>query len=109
MMVAATWLTQLVIVTRHVGHTWGMEHMVTRYNVALWLPHLHPLLALGADDVTVLAAGDRGLAGDGQAHRAHHRLLQLPQERLGLGPLLLQFCLPLAQPVLETPELLTQG
>ena len=108
MMVAATWLTQLVMVTRQVGHTWHQAEVRTTSQDHS-LPHLNLLLALGADDVTVLAAGDRGLAGDGQAHRAHHRLLQLPQERLGLGPLLLQLRLSLVQPVLETPELLTQG
>ena len=56
--------------------------------------------------MTILTAGDRGLSGYGQTHGAHDRLLQLPEEGLRLGPLLLQLGLPLAEAGLETPELL---
>ena len=68
-------------------------------------PHLHPILALSADDVSILTTGDWGLPWDGQAHGAHDRLLQLPQEGLRLGPLQLELGLPLVQAGLQTPEL----
>ena len=49
---------------------------------------------------TDLAARHGGVARDGETHRTHDRLLQLPQEALRLCPLLLQLLFPLHQPCL---------
>ena len=66
---------------------------------------LHLLLALGADHVTVLAAGDGWGAGDGEADRTLHRLLELSEEALRLLPLLGQLELSLHQPGLQPGNL----
>ena len=110
-MVAATWLTQFVMVTRHVGHTCATTivtkeiHSITIDSHAC-LTHLYSFFAFGTYDVTILTAWYRRLSGNWQTHWTHHRLLQLAQERLSLRPLLLQLLLPLDQLRLKPGELL---
>ena len=60
--------------------------------------NLYLVLALAADHVTILAAGDWRCSGDGEADGALHTLLQLLQEALSLSPLLAELHLPLSQP-----------
>ena len=59
-----------------------LHHCIITDLTTIDIPHLHFLLALPADDVAVLTAGNWRGTGDGETDRALHGLLQLPGEYL---------------------------